>query len=1038
MMPGLRWATWWSSHFEPADPVKRLIQACFNRPVTVTAFFLLVSVLAITAYVRVPVALLPDLRYPTLVVWTPYPDVPPERVERAISERVEEAVSGTDGLQRLTSRSMLGGSMVRMDFGWNTNLDLAMLDVREQLDRLGDGLPQESDRPIVLRIDPNDKPIMILALSRADGGSSGLEADLSALKQLGREVVARRIEQLRDVARVIVTGGFDRQIDVQLDPAALAAHGINLVQLESALRTANVAQPGGSIRRGPFRYSVEVTGEFETVEDIAATVVSWSGDRPIRLRDLAEVREGVDERRGLVRYDGAETLMLLVERRPDANTVRASEEIRQALVDLQEDLDDIRLDVVVDESVFIEDAISGLTQAVLFGGLLALLVLLLFLRRKRALLAVALSVPLSLGMSLILFEALDISFNLISLSGLALGVGMLVDNAIVVVENIARLREGGMGERAAGIQGASEVAGAITASTLTTVAVFLPLTLVEGLAGRLFADQSLAIVASLSASLLVGLTVVPLVAAWSSAEAPEADPVSEGAKEEGWFVRTYESLLVRALRHRVAVTFGALVFLLVGGWLGLNVHREVVPRTNQGRVNIHLALPADADLELVSERGRMFEDAVLGSATFDHVLADVGERDESRLQVDPRPPYEADLLAVMAPEADLAEAIREINALARPADVQVEVASERTQLESLLASEEADLFVDLLVERREEGAPILEQAMAALEDLSELTNVRLSDDFEVPAYRLIFNREAMSRFGVSSSQLTTQLEAAARGAHATDLRSVNEEIPILLRTPRQATVEALLAEPVPTRGGLMPLSTFLSAQYVLLPASLMRGDQIPILRILADVSPDSDLDDATRAIEAVLKPALPASVRLRIGGANEAFRNSLRAVGISFLLSIMLVYLILAAQFESLVQPLVILMTVPLALAGVSMILLITGQTVNLMSLTGCVVLIGIVVNDAIVKVDFINQRRAAGVSLMQAIQDAGRDRLRPIIMTTVTTALGLLPLALGIGPGAELRAPMAIVIAGGLVAATLLTLIVVPVLYSLVVRPHA
>jgi len=1034
MMPGLPLATSWSTHFDPTNPLKRLIQACFNRPVTVTAFFLLVSVLAITAYVRLPVSLLPDLRYPTLVVWTPYPDVPPERVERAISERVEEAVSGTDGLQRLTSRSMLGGSMVRLDFGWNTDLDLAMLDVREQLDRLGDSLPQESDRPIVLRIDPNDKPIMILSLSRADGASDGVESDLSALKQLGREVVARRVEQLRDVARVIVTGGFDRQIDVLLDPAALAAHGINLVQMESALRTANVAQPGGSIRRGPFRYSVEVTGEFESVDDIAATVVSWSGDRPIRLRDLAEVREGVDERRGLVRYDGAETLMLLVERRPDANTVRASEEIRQALADLQEDLDDIRLDVVVDESVFIEEAISGLTQAVLFGGLLALLILLLFLRRKRALLAVGLAVPLSLGISLILFEALDISFNLISLSGLALGVGMLVDNAIVVVENIARLREGGLSEREAGIQGASEVAGAITASTLTTVAVFLPLTLVEGLAGRLFADQSLAIVASLTASLIVGLTVVPLVAAWSSTDAGREDESVE-ARKEGWVIRMYEGLLSSALRHQFVVSIGALLFLVIGGWVGLEVHREVVPRTNQGRLNIHMALPADADLALVSDRARIYEEAVLDAASFEHMLADIGERDGSRLQIDPRPPYEADLLTVMAPEVDLDEAIREINAIPVPADVQVEVAAERTQLESLLASEEADLFVDLLVERREEGAPVLESVLSLLQAMPELVNVRLSDDFEVPAYRLMFNRETMSRYGVSSSQLTTQLEAAARGAHATDLRSVNEEIPVLLRTPRKATVEALLSEPVPTRGRLMPLSTFLAAEYVLLPASLMRGDQIPILRILADVSQESDLDDATRAIEAALDPVLPSDVRLRIGGANEAFRNSLRAVGISFLLSILLVYLILAAQFESLVQPLVILMTVPLALAGVALILLVTGQTVNLMSLTGCVVLIGIVVNDAIVKVDFINQRRATGVALIPAIMDAGRDRLRPIIMTTVTTAFGLLPLALGIGPGAELRAPMAIVITGGLVAATLLTLIVVPVLYSLVVR---
>ncbi|NBW94845.1 MAG: efflux RND transporter permease subunit, partial [Bacteroidetes bacterium] len=401
----------------------------------------------------------------------------------------------------------------------------------------------------------------------------------------------------------------------------------------------------------------------------------------------------------------------------------------------------------------------------------------------------------------------------------------------------------------------------------------------------------------------------------------------------------YEGLLSSALRHQFVVSIGALLFLVIGGWVGLEVHREVVPRTNQGRLNIHMALPADADLALVSDRARIYEEAVLEAASFEHMLADIGERDESRLQIDPRPPYEADLLTVMAPEVDLDEAIREINAIPVPADVQVEVAAERTQLESLLELE----FVD--------------------------------GDWDTVG-GLIFNVLG----------------------HVPEVGETVDSNGVQLRVER---MEGRLSEPVPTRGRLMPLSTFLAAEYVLLPASLMRGDQIPILRILADVSQESDLDDATRAIEAALDPVLPSDVRLRIGGANEAFRNSLRAVGISFLLSILLVYLILAAQFESLVQPLVILMTVPLALAGVALILLVTGQTVNLMSLTGCVVLIGIVVNDAIVKVDFINQRRATGVALIPAIMDAGRDRLRPIIMTTVTTAFGLLPLALGIGPGA-------------------------------------
>ncbi|MEQ9105029.1 MAG: efflux RND transporter permease subunit [Rhodothermales bacterium] len=1037
------------NHPESPGASNPFIAACFRRPVAVTAFFLLVAVAALAAWVRVPVSLLPDLRYPTLVVWTAYPDVPPERVERAITERVEEAISGTQGVQRITARSMLGGSMIRLDFGWNVNLDLALLEVREQLDRLGDQLPDEAERPVVLRLDPNDRPIMILALSEAGDGASGRSGDLVRLKTVGKEIIARRLEQLGDVARVVVTGGFDRRVDVLLDPARLAAHAVDVTDIETALRRANVAQPGGAIRRGPFQYAVEVTGEFETIEDIADAIVARRGDRSLRLRDVADVREGVDERRGLVRLDGRETLMLLVERRPDANTVRAADEVRAALAEMSDGMPDVRVDVVIDESRFIQEAIGGVAQAVLLGGLLAIVVLFVFLRRRQALLAVAVAVPLSLGLTLVAFDALGVTFNLISLSGLALGVGMLVDNAIVVVENIARLRESGMPARKAGIQGTSEVAGAITASTLTTIAVFLPLTFVEGLAGRLFLDQSLAVITSLAASLIVGLTAVPLIAARDErvlsglgtglgldsgpdVVAPAIAPASSGASR---LVRNYERALTRALAKKGWVVAGG-VLLVAAATIILDVlPREVVPRTNQGRLNLHVSLPADADLPLLDARSADLAAVLLQDAAFDHVLADLGERDEARLQIDPRPSYEGDLSLMLAPGVSLDEALDAARAAPHAADMTVEVTVVRTQLEELLASDESDLFIDLVADRREEAAVPFDAVLAALTDRPELNNVRRADAFNVPAYRLDFKRDALARYGVQASSITAFLEAGARGVHATDLRSINEDIPITLRTEGIGSIQQLMAQRVVTPGGPMPLSTFLTAAFVELPASLYRTDQSPVLRILADVAPGADLKSASGAAETVLAERLPDTVRGNVGGANEAFRNSLQAMLWSLLFSVVLVFLILAAQFESLTQPLVVLLTVPLAASGVAAVLAMTGQTINLMSLTGSVVLVGIVVNDAIVKVDFINQRRAAGLDTHAAILEAGRDRLRPILMTTITTVLGLLPLALGFGEGAELRAPMAIAIVGGLMAATVLTLFVVPVAYALVTR---
>lgn len=1012
--------------------MRAFINLCFQRPVGVTAVYILLMVLAAVAYVRLPIALLPDIRFPTLAIWTAYPDVPPERVERSITERIEEAVAGTQGVRRSTARSLLGGSLVQLDFGWNTNLDLAMLEVREQLDRLGEALPDEAERPLVLRVDPNDRPILLVALREPTTADvRGSRDDLVALKQLGRDVIVRRLEQLDAIARVTITGGYERRIEVRLDADRLATHDIGLQQVSSALQQANVALPGGMIRRGPFRYAVEVSGEFQDLDDIADTIIGYAGRAPIRLREVAEVREGVEDRRGMVRLNGDETLLLLVERKPDANTVEAAAAVRQTLAELEAELPRVQLDVVVDESQFIQAAIGGVSQSVWFGGCLAIIVLFIFLRRWRVMVAVAVAVPLSLGVTLVLFDAFDVSFNLISLSGLALGVGMLVDNAIVVVENIARLREQGLGPIEAAKQGVVEVAGAITASTLTTIAVFLPLTFVEGLAGRLFRDQSLAVVCSLIASLGVALTVVPLLAAKD--KRPSAPLPS--VPQMGWGMRRYDQALRWALAHRGVVLSGTLLLLLMSGWVGWYLPREVVPKTDQGRVDVHLTLPPDADLPLLSTRADDLTRTFEPEPGVRFVLEDLGERDEARLVLDPRPPYEGNLLLILEDGFRVDALETTIAALAQPSDVTVEVKPVKTQLERLLAADEADLFIDLITEQRTDAEAVADRLLLALQNEPALANVRFAEVLEVPAYRLHFQRDAMMRFGVTAPTLAGYLEAAARGRHATELRTINEEIPIVLRSSNIDSIERLLQEQVPTPNGLFPLRTFIEAEFITLPASLFRSDQKPILRILADIALSADLAAAERAIQALLAQDLPPQVRGQTGGANDAFRDSLQAVGWSLLISVLLVYLILAAQFESLLQPLIILFTVPLAAAGVALVLWVTGQSINLMSLTGCVVLVGIVVNDAIVKVDFINQRREQGLSLHQAILEAGHDRARPILMTTLTTMLGLLPLALGFGDGAELRAPLAIAIVGGIGSATALTLFVVPVLYRLLLH---
>jgi HAE1 family hydrophobic/amphiphilic exporter-1 len=872
----------------------------------------------------------------------------------------------------------------------------------------------------VLRVDPSNRPVLVLALG-AEEPSDPTPAQLIDLKRLAEDVVARRLEQLEGVARVRVTGGYEREIEVQVQADRMAAYSIDLSRIETALRDANVSLAGGTIQKGPFRYAVEVSGEFRDVNEVAATVVSPRGKPPVRLAEVARVEEGVARRRGLVRFDGREVLLLLVERRPDANTVETAAEARKVVEELRRDLPGVRLEPVVDESVFIEAAIDGVVQALLWGGLLAVVVLLAFLRRPRLLAAVAVAVPLSLALALVLFDLLGITLNLISLSGLALGVGLLVDNAIVVVENIARLREKGLTAHQAAAEGAAEVAGAITASTLTTLAVFLPLTFVEGLAGRLFRDQSLAVACSVGASLLVAVTVVPLIASRDRRGA--FTTAVQGAPGLGF----YEKTLSRCMARPGWVMVGVLGFLVITGGLALRLPREVVPETDEGRLEVALTLPPDADLGLVAARSREVEAALRAFPEVEHLLADLGERDDARLDLEPRPPYEGEITVVLQAGATSRDLLRRISHLPAPPDLAVESRAVRTQLEDLLVSGESDLVLDLLAEDRAQAEAAVPALLSALAARPELANAVRGDPEGIPAYDLQFDRDALARLGARAEALDGYLEAAARGREATRLHRMREEVPIVLRAS-VGSVEELLAERLPTAAGMLPVSTFVKAEPVSLPAVLLRHGQAPVVRLLVDLAPGVDLSKGVAAVEAALEATVPPAVRSRVGGANQAFHDSLRAVGWSLLLSVLLVYLILAAQFESLIQPLVVLSVVPLAIGGVTLALAVTGQSWNLMSLTGCVVLVGIAVNDAIVKVDFINRRQRDGLPLDQAIHQAGHDRFRPIVMTTVTTALGLLPLAMGWGAGGSLRAPLAIAIVGGLGVATVLTLVVVPV----------
>ena len=1056
-----------------------------KRPVAVAMLFLAVTLLGMISFQRLPIDLLPDIAYPRLVVYTSYPDVAPREVERFVTEIVEQNVSAVPGVERVESVSREGISLVTLRFAWGTEMDFAVLNVRERLDNIRDLLPELADRPVVLRTDPTSEPIMAVSVSGRE--------DLWALKELAQEVFKRRLEQIDGVAQAAVAGGLEREIHVEVNPRLLQAYQINIDQILAALDAANQSAPGGTIRRGRYRYALRTIGEFQTVEEIGAVplirgdTVSVSG--AVRLRDVATIADGFKERESIARYNGGDAVGLLLFKDSGANTVRVAQRVDEVLGQLRTEYPEIALDVAMSQAGFISGAISSVVQALLFGGALAFLVLFLFLRDARYPVAIALAIPISVVASFSLLDLAGVSLNIMSLGGLALGVGMLVDNSIVVLENVFRHREMGKSAMEAAAAGAEEVQGAIAASTLTTISVFGPIIYVEGVAGQLFGALSFAVAFALITSLVVALTLLPMMAArWRGEGAdaqfvqPEEPPIEgrmrwakragRGAKHAllgfgsgiknairrslggvsvlvGWatspllelfdrlflrFADWYHGVLESALERRGRVVALSVGMLAVGVVIGATLDRGVLPDVDQGSFQVRLNLERGTAIEETSDAAMRIERSLAAHRGIDATFTRVGrqeaiagvEEEESGLNtatLDIRLTSNAHTAAVVA---DLEEVFA-----AFPAGALTVETGQATALGRLLGGGESDLAVRIRGDDLDQAFEYAQQVAQRLAEVSTLTNVRLSTEEGQPEVLIDVDRERAAAYGIEPSAIAETVERYMRGNVPTEYVDFDQKIPILVRLPEAdrrslATLEMLEVEGVPLRD-------LINAREQVGPAEVRRLEQSRTVAVYADVA-SGGLDKALADVGATIATyPPPRGLRVDVGGENEERAKSFRDLAFAFGLALILVYMILAAQFESFVHPFTILLSVPLATVGAAVALWLTGAGLNTMSLIGMVILVGIVVNDAIVKVDFINQIRAQGSALREAILEAGRVRLRPIVMTTVTTVLGLTPMALGLGRGSDLRAPLAIAVIGGLLSATALTLVVVPVAYDLV-----
>mgnify|MGYP006285057765 CR=1 FL=1 len=1038
-----------------------------RRPVATAMLFLGIALVGAVSLTRLPVNLLPDVSFPTLVVSTDYPDAAPAEVERYVSVPIEERLAQVGGVREVTSRSRQGHSLVRLTFAWGTDMQFAALDVRERLDGLRRSLPESSGRPTILRTDPSEDPVLTLALTGADP---------VRLRDIGEAVVKRRMEQLEGVSLAAVVGGPRPEVHVTVEPDRLAAHGLSVREVRQALDEANYSAPGGRIHRRRYHYTLRTLGEFRDVADIRKVTIragsGGGGDAAgddgggsggaVQVGDVATVESGSVERRALTRYNGEPAVGLEVFAAAGANTIRVDERVGEVLGQLRAEYPELDLRVAHSQAGFIRDAIRGVLQALAAGGLLAFGVLFLFLRDPRYPLAVGLAIPVSVLAALALFDLTGVSVNVMSLGGLALAVGMLVDNSIVVLENIFRHREEGRPAGEAAVEGTAEVGAAITASTLTTIAVFGPVLYVEGVAGTLFEELSLSVAFALLASLLAALALLPGLTvrvpgstdpAASSRHAPAAADDGEEREGDGGargpleafrrafdrFAGWYERALAWSLDHRPAVIGGAALSLAAAAWVGASLPRSVMPSVDERALRVEVELPVGTPLAETADAAARAEEAALGLPGGPTVFTRVGRPPAVRgAREEVAGEHVALLRADLPPDAPSSvRAARMIRSRTGAAGLPSSAITARPARTTSLGRAVSRTDADLVVEVRGEDVDSLHAAAASVRDrlreIGGLTDARVEGTADQPTVTVNVDRGAAARHGVAVERVASALRNFAAGARTErPLSRFADRVPIRVQLPpeQRRSLEALLD----LRIRDVPLRRLVRVERGRGPVEIRREGQTRVVRVLAGV--DGGLASAVERVrEATGGLELPGETRLRVAGANERMRESFGSLLQAFGLALVLVYLILAAQFESLRHPFVILGAVPLAAVGALGALWVAGAGLNVISGIGIVVLIGIVVNDAIVKVDFINQRRREGVALRAAIVEAGRLRLRPIVMTTVTTVFGLLPLALGWGAGADLRAPLAVAVVGGLLSATVLTLLVVPVLYGAVAR---
>ncbi|MBI3949643.1 MAG: efflux RND transporter permease subunit [Acidobacteria bacterium] len=1132
------------------------IRTAMNRPVTVSMFVVAVILFGIVSLDRLALNLLPDISYPSLTIQTDYEDAAPEEVESLVTQPIEEAVGVVPGLTRISSISRSGQSEVTLEFNWDTNMDLAVLDVREKLDFVT--LPRDVKKPVILRFDPSRDPIMRIRLSG--------DLSLSQLRYLAEKELKKDMESLDGVAAIKVIGGLEEEIQIDIDEKKLAELGIPITQVTNILQQENLNMASGSLYDLDANYLVRTLNEFQSVDEIRGIIIRDQGGRRITLGDVASVVRGSKERDVIARLNGHESVEMAVYKEGDANTVTVARAVTRKLEALKAAKvfpPTVSYEIVSNQSDFIEQAINEVRSNALLGGLLAIIILFFFLKDVRSTLMIGASIPISIMATFALMYQTKLTLNITSLGGIALGVGMLVDNSIVVLEAIDRYKKPGVPLAEAVYKGTKEVSMAVTASTLTTVAVFLPLVFVEGIAGQLFKDQALTITYSLLASLLVALTVLPMLmalrfkrpeelfgtqptkeeqvpastesltidplmtsatgipipeAADASAKAPAplssnkrvrvmqriARPVGRGVRAAFQFIfvsvisvllidlrsglrrvgrillkvmnpaiipfdrsfgalqRAYPGLARWALDHKGTVAGVTIALTLSSVFMARALGTELVPPLSQGEFTFEIELPEGKSLEYTDRVMKRIEEQVKQYPDVKTVFSSIGGSNENQFAKQTKEENKAQLYVVMKNKTDKLAEERTIEQIRRELDAFPEVTYKFSRPSYFTFKRPIE--VEVCAYDLRDLRTAADMVAARLQNIQGLSDIKTTTEPGNPEVHIVFDRERLARLSLEENQVSQILRNKIRGDVATRYKEQDKQIDILVRASEddRKTVQEIKdlvinsagtnSGPGGNRPGIDQGQSAAGSSTGPVPVKLSSVAEVTLARgpneihriksqraaIVSANLTGRDLGSVSEEIRQHLRQLgseLPGNATASLSGQNEELQVAYKSLLFALGLAMFLVYLVMASQFESLIHPFIIMFTVPLGVVGAILGLFVTQTPISVMVFIGVIILVGIVVNNAIVLIDYANQLRRAGMPKREALVQAGLVRLRPIMMTTLTTVLGLLPMSLGFGEGAEIRAPMAITVMSGLMFSTLLTLIVIPIVYEVVDR---